>query len=86
MSLEEARECIRQVEDDTYIADELNLSGLGLQELPSELWELSNPTFIYLYLDGNALTTLPSEIGELINIETLILHGNTLTTLPPEIG
>ena len=37
-------------------------------------------------IDGNRLTTLPPEIGQLTNLQTLSLGGNQLTTLPPEIG
>jgi Leucine-rich repeat (LRR) protein len=34
----------------------------------------------------NQLTTLPSEIGQLINLRELWCVGNQLTTLPSEIG
>jgi Leucine-rich repeat (LRR) protein len=37
-------------------------------------------------LGGNQLTVLPSEIGQLTNLDTLRLEGNQLTVLPPEIG
>ena len=35
---------------------------------------------------GNGLTSLPSEIGRLINLQVLDCWGNGLTSLPPEIG
>lgn len=39
-----------------------------------------------LDLSGNGLTTLPSEIANLINLTTLNLSNNNLTALPVEIG
>ncbi|EKT88536.1 leucine-rich repeat domain-containing protein [Leptospira santarosai] len=51
---------------------------------------LQHPTDVqYLYLEasegGNELTTLPEEIGNLQNLQTLNLNNNQFTTLPEEI-
>jgi Leucine-rich repeat (LRR) protein len=43
-------------------------------------------TTTILELDSKKLTSLPAEIGNLINLQTLYLHINTLTSLPAEIG
>ena len=39
-----------------------------------------------LDLDGNQLTSLPAEIGQLTSLRELDLGGNQLTSLPAEIG
>ncbi len=41
---------------------------------------------IWLDLSDKQLTTLPAEIGQLVNLRALYLNHNQLTTLPPEIG
>jgi internalin A len=64
-------------------ATDLNLSGLGLIELPPEIGYLSD--LRYLYLHDNQLTSLPSEIGQLSNLRSLDVSFNQLTVLPPAI-
>jgi leucine-rich repeat protein SHOC2 len=39
-----------------------------------------------LRLDGNRLTSLPAEIGQLTALEELHLNGNLLTTVSAAIG
>ena len=39
-----------------------------------------------LDLSGKELTSLPPEIGKLVNLQILYLNNNQLTALPPEIG
>jgi internalin A len=65
-------------------ATELDLSDLGLTELPPELWQLNNLRWLNLFY--NQLTNLPSEIGQLTKLQALWLNGNSLRELPPEIG
>jgi hypothetical protein len=62
-----------------------NLTGA----LPAEIGDLTNLTELYLY--GNGITSLPSQIGTLSALEQLNLGhawlgGNNLTTLPSTIG
>src|SRR4051794_11510038 len=64
--------------------DVLDLSGLGLKQMPPEIGQLT--ALMRLRLDSNQLTTLPPEIGQLTALTHLYLHSNQLTTLPPEIG
>src|SRR5688572_15634064 len=61
----------------------LDLSELGLTELPLELWQLSNLQMLYLW--GNQLTSVPPEIGRLSNLQELSLSYNQLTSVPSEI-
>ncbi len=62
----------------------LDLSGLGLTSLPTEIGKLTN--LAHLNLGNNQLTSLPPEIGQLTRLERLWLSNNQLTSLPKEIG
>ncbi len=64
--------------------ERLDLSGMGLREVPTPVWELEH--LIELDLSDNRLTSLPPEIGNLTNLERLELDGNRLESLPTEIG
>ena len=70
--------------DETSNTTVLNLSYQNLQQLPSEIGNLTN--LIDLPLQGNQLKQLPSEIGNLTNLEKLSLSNNQLQQLPSEIG
>jgi len=61
----------------------LILSGLGLQELPAELWDIS--TLEILCLDGNNLTALPPSLGQLSNLRMLLLNNNRIQSLPSTV-
>jgi internalin A len=61
----------------------LDLAGRGIQELPSEIAQLTNLTF--LNLSNNQLATLPEWIRKLTNLTSLYLTRNPLTTLPNAI-
>ena len=63
---------------------DLDLSKLGLRELPTEIGQLS--ALQLLDLSGNALRELPPEIGQLSALQQLVLSNNALRKLPPEIG
>ncbi|MBN1992378.1 MAG: leucine-rich repeat domain-containing protein [Anaerolineae bacterium] len=62
----------------------LDLSELGLNELPPEIGQLAY--LQELILSKNNLTMLPPEIGRLNNLRRLALDKNQLTTLPPALG
>jgi internalin A len=64
--------------------EELNLSGIGLSELPLEIGQLIN--LISLDLSSNILTTFPETIRELTSLTSLNLSHNQLTDLPESIG
>ncbi len=63
---------------------ELDLTGLKLDSLPAELFNLT--TLEWLYLGNNQLTSLPKQIGQMANLEGLDLTDNQLTSLPKQIG
>lgn len=62
----------------------LNLSSLGLTELPPELFELTN--LRVLWLSDNQLYSLPPQIGALSQLAPLRLNQNRLAALPPRFG
>ena len=81
----EARRRILELqEEDEIYHDFLDLSALGLVNLPLEINELTALTS--LDLSGNELTSLPPDIGNLTKLTTLDLYSNQLTSLPSEIG
>jgi hypothetical protein len=62
----------------------LDLSNMGLKEIPKEVFDLVKIT--NLGLSRNQLTSLPSDIGKLVNLKELYVSNNQLTSLPSEIG
>src|SRR5438105_15579661 len=58
----------------------LDLSGVGLTELPESVARLSR--LWGLVLSDNQLTMLPESVGQLSQLQILRLDGNRLTTLP----
>jgi Leucine Rich Repeat (LRR) protein len=65
-------------------ATELDLSYLGLTEIPPEIGQLTNLQSLFLY--NNQLSSLPAEFWRLSNLQRLILNKNSLIELSPEIG
>jgi len=62
----------------------LDLSGLGMTQLPSSLSQLNQ--LQRLHLDHNKLTGLPEWLGQLSQIRWLDLSSNQLTMLPDSLG
>ncbi|WP_335986287.1 leucine-rich repeat domain-containing protein [Glycomyces sp. MUSA5-2] len=62
----------------------LNLSGLGLSEVPQRIRLLTG--LVKLDLGYNRITELPGFIGEFHDLRNLILQGNELTDLPIQLG
>nr|WP_052435836.1 leucine-rich repeat domain-containing protein [Neochlamydia sp. EPS4] len=62
----------------------LDLTGIGLTYLPSEIGQLSK--LQRLFIGYNQLTTVPAEIGRMSQLQELDLSHNQLTSLPAEIG
>src|ERR1041385_6453411 len=64
-------------------AVELDLSSLGLTDLPKSIAQLTQ--LQKLFLDDNQLTTLPESIGQLSQLRRLHLEDNRLTMLPESL-
>jgi internalin A len=62
----------------------LNLLGMYLPELPSEIGSLTNLTI--LYFSDNQLSALPEAIGNLTSLTSFDLRNNQLSALPEAIG
>ena len=58
----------------------VNLSGLGLVKLPSELFELRQ--LKELYIQNNSLPSLPNEIGKFSQLEKLDASNNQILQIP----
>ena len=71
-------------------ATELDLNGMGLTELPPELWKLKNLKVLELGYEykgeKNQLKEIPKEIGQLTQLTELHLSSNQLTALPDSLG
>lgn len=65
-------------------ARRLDLS-CGLTEFPREIFELAD-TLEVLDLSGNALTTLPHDLGRLHRLRVLFCSNNRFTQLPESLG
>ena len=82
MSWNKARQRIAKVRANRLTT--LNLAGLGLKNLPPEIWELRH--LDSLDLSHNQLQEFPSELGQLQRLEWLYLNHNQLQELPSDLG
>lgn len=64
----------------------LDMGGVNIKNLPPTSGLFSFSFLINLYLNHNALTTIPPEISKLRHLELLDLSGNNLVTIPSELG
>lgn len=79
------QKALHRIKSEKYFKkDSLDLSGLGLTELPYQLWEQTN--LLSLNLSANQLTSLPNSLGQLTNLTSLNLSANQLTSLPDSLG
>ena len=70
--------------DTTQDLKSLDLSGRQLNNLPAEIWQMTN--LQSLNLSSNRLSSLPTQIGQLTDLQSLNLRWNFLSSLPAQIG
>jgi internalin A len=75
---------IAQAAEEQWI--KLNLSGMNLSELPSEIGTLTLTSLTHLYLENNQINVLPESIGNLSSLTHLYLENNQINVLPKSIG
>ncbi|KDR67582.1 hypothetical protein GALMADRAFT_216426 [Galerina marginata CBS 339.88] len=64
----------------------LDMGGVNIKNLPPTSGLFGFTFLINLYLNHNALSSVPPEISKLRHLELLDLSGNGLNSLPPELG
>ena len=64
----------------------LDMGGVGIKNIPHTSGLFAFTFLTTLYLNHNALQTIPPEISKLRHLELLDLSGNALSSLPPELG
>uniref|UniRef100_A0A8C9RMI5 protein-serine/threonine phosphatase n=1 Tax=Scleropages formosus TaxID=113540 RepID=A0A8C9RMI5_SCLFO len=62
----------------------LNLSSNCLREFPQAICDI--PTLTEVNLSCNHLTSVPSAVGAMRNLQTFLLDGNCLSALPEQLG
>lgn len=63
---------------------EVHLDKKDIERIPDKIFSMT--TIRILNLSSNLITSIPSKIGNLINLEELYLDKNNITELPEEIG
>lgn len=74
------QEVIKRINQAKGKGGRLDLSGIGLVTVPPEVWTLGD--LQDLQLSNNRITSIPDDIGNLVELERLGLAGRT----PPRFG
>ncbi|KAG1736002.1 Endonuclease/exonuclease/phosphatase [Suillus lakei] len=64
----------------------LDMGGINIKTIPPSSGLFTFTFLINLYLNHNALTSIPAGIAKLRHLELLDLSGNNLSTVPAELG
>lgn len=64
----------------------LDMGGVNIKNLPPTSGLFTFTFLVNLYLNHNALSSVPGEVSKLRHLELLDLSGNSLTSIPGELG
>ncbi|KDQ55803.1 hypothetical protein JAAARDRAFT_195620 [Jaapia argillacea MUCL 33604] len=64
----------------------LDMGGVLIKNIPADSGLFSFTFLTNLYLNHNALTSIPPQIAKLRHLELLDVSGNNLISVPPELG
>jgi CCR4-NOT transcription complex subunit 6 len=64
----------------------LDMGGVNIKTIPPTSGLFAFTFLINLYLNHNALTSVPPQISKLRHLELLDLSANNLNSIPPELG
>jgi CCR4-NOT transcription complex subunit 6 len=70
--------------ENTWVS--LDMGGVNIKNLPATSGLFSFTFLSNLYLNHNALTSIPPQISRLRHLEVLDFSGNSLASVPPELG
>ena len=88
--MQDVQSLIRQAHDENW--EELDLSGMGLTELPKEIGRLTGLKKLVLgkwdgiEWVGNSFTEIPEIVFELKQLEVLLISSNQIAIIPESIG
>src|SRR5579862_3479478 len=78
---DQALDSLRTLPESTTSID---LTGLGLSEIPSRVWDFS--CLETLILRKNNLTSIPKDIARLVSLRRLEADNNGINSIPHQIG
>jgi len=66
--------------------EDMDAEDSNAASIDSTLWQIETLKILRLRLPKPVMTSLPADLGKLLNLTELIVSHNSLTTLPAEVG